>query len=209
MKNFHLKRENVLFAFIDIQDKLLKAIYNKEEIVKNSAILAKVASIIGAEAIYTVQYPKGLGYTNEDVKAPLEDKEEFGKLNFNSYDDENIKREIERLGKKQIIICGMETHICIFQTVRALLEAGFEVFVVEDALGSRTEKNSKNGIELLREMGAVVTNTETVLFDLAGIAGTDEFKTLQKLIIWRWWASSRSSFLIINCDIIILVMKWK
>ncbi|MDU1023794.1 MAG: isochorismatase family protein [Peptoniphilus harei] len=183
MKNFHLNRDHVLFAFIDIQDKLLKAMYNKEEIVKNSTIMAKVASIIGSEVIYTVQYPKGLGYTNEEVKAPLKDKEEFGKLTFNSYGDEEIKKEIDRLGKKQIIICGMETHICVFQTVRALLEADFEVFIVEDALGSRTEKNSKNGIELLREMGAVITNTETVLFDLAGIAGTDEFKTLQKLII--------------------------
>lgn len=137
MKNFHLNRDKVLFVFIDIQDKLLKAMYNKEEIVKNSTIMAKVASIIGAEAIYTVQYPKGLGYTNEEVKAPLKDKEEFAKLTFNSYGDEGIKNEIDRLGKKQIIICGMETHICVFQTVRALLEAGFEVFVVEGALGEQ------------------------------------------------------------------------
>lgn len=185
MKNFQLNREDVVFAFIDIQDKLLKAMYNRDELVKNSTILAKVANIIGAEAIYTVQYPKGLGYTNEEVKAPLKDKEEFGKLTFNSYGDEEIKKEFDRLGKKQVVLCGMETHICVFQTVRSLLEAGFEVFVVEDALGSRREKNSKNGLELLREMGSVVTNTETVLFDLAGIAGTDEFKTLQKLIIWQ------------------------
>ena len=185
MKNFKLNREDVVFAFIDIQDKLLKAMYNRDELVKNSTILAKVANIIGAEAIYTVQYPKGLGYTNEEVKAPLKDKEEFGKLTFNSYGDEEIKKEFDRLGKKQVVLCGMETHICVFQTVRSLLEAGFEVFVVEDALGSRREKNSKNGLELLREMGSVVTNTETVLFDLAGIAGTDEFKTLQKLIIWQ------------------------
>ena len=184
MKNFQLNREDVVFAFIDIQDKLLKAMYNRDEIVKNSTILAKVANIIGAEAIYTVQYPKGLGYTNDEVKAPLKDKEEFGKVTFNSYGDEEIKKEFDRLGKKQVVLCGMETHICVFQTVRSLLEAGFEVFVVEDALGSRTEKNYKNGLELLREMGAVVTNTETVLFDLAGIAGTDEFKILQKLIIW-------------------------
>lgn len=183
MKNFQLNREDVVFAFIDIQDKLLKAMYNRDELVKNSTILAKVANIIGAEAIYTVQYPKGLGYTNEEVKAPLKDKKEFGKLTFNSYGDEEIKKEFDRLGKKQVVLCGMETHICVFQTVRSLLEAGFEVFVVEDALGSRREKNSKNGLELLREMGSVVTNTETVLFDLAGIAGTDEFKTLQKLII--------------------------
>lgn len=183
MKNFHLNREDVVFTFIDIQDKLLKAMYNKDQIVKNSTVLAKVASTIGAEAIYTVQYPKGLGFTNEEVKAPLKDKKEFGKLTFNSYGDEEIKKKFDSLGKKQVVLCGMETHICVFQTVRALLEAGFEVFVAADALGSRSEENSKNGMELLREMGAVISNTETILFDLAGIAGTDEFKTLQKLII--------------------------
>lgn len=183
MKNFHLNREDVVFTFIDIQDKLLKAMYNKDEIVKNSTVLAKVASIIGAEAIYTVQYPKGLGFTNEKVKAPLKDKKEFGKLTFNSYGDEEIKKEFDRLAKKQVVLCGMETHICVFQTVRALLEAGYEVFIAEDAMGSRNEKNSKNGMKLLSEMGAVISNTETILFDLAGIAGTDEFKTLQKLII--------------------------
>ena len=75
MKNFHLNREDVVFTFIDIQDKLLKAMYNKDQIVKNSTVLAKVASTIGAEAIYTVQYPKGLGFTNEEVKAPLKDKQ--------------------------------------------------------------------------------------------------------------------------------------
>lgn len=183
MKNFKLNRDDVVFTFIDIQDKLLKAMYNRDEIVKNSTVLAKVASTIGAEAIYTVQYPKGLGFTNEEVKAPLKDKKEFDKLTFNSYGDEEIKKEFDRLGKKQVVLCGMETHICVFQTVRALLEAGYEVFVAEDALGSRSEKNSKNGMELLREMGAVISNTETILFDLAGIAGTDEFKSLQKLII--------------------------
>ena len=92
MKNFKLNRDDVVFTFIDIQDKLLKAMYNKDEIVKNSTVLAKVASTIGAEAIYTVQYPKGLGFTNEEVKAPLKDKKEFDKLTFNSYGDEEIKR---------------------------------------------------------------------------------------------------------------------
>ncbi|MCL8018315.1 isochorismatase family protein, partial [Streptomyces sp. AS02] len=76
-------------------------------------------------------YPKGLGYTNEEVKAPLKDKKEFDKLTFNSLDDEKIKKEIERLNKKQIILCGMEVHICVFQTVRALLDEGYEVFIVE------------------------------------------------------------------------------
>ena len=102
MKNFHLNREDVVFTFIDIQDKLLKAMYNKDQIVKNSTVLAKVASTIGAEAIYTVQYPKGLGFTNEEVKAPLKDKKEFGKLTFNSYGDEEIKKNLTVLVKNKL-----------------------------------------------------------------------------------------------------------
>lgn len=102
MKNFHLNREDVVFTFIDIQDKLLKAMYNKDQIVKNSTVLAKVASTIGAEAIYTVQYPKGLGLTNEEVKAPLKDKKEFGKLTFNSYGDEEIKKNLTVLVKNKL-----------------------------------------------------------------------------------------------------------
>lgn len=209
MKNFKLNREDVVFTFIDIQDKLLKAMYNKEEIVKNSTVLANVARIIEADSLFTVQYPKGLGYTNEDIKSPLESKEEFPKLSFNICDDEDILKEIKRLNKKQFVVCGMESHICVLQSVRSLLEHGYEVFLVEDAIGSRTERNSKNGIEQLREMDAVITNTETVLFDLAGIAGTDEFKTLQKLIIWYRSFRYGSSFLISFCDIIFLVIKWK
>ena len=95
MKNFKLNREDVLFTFIDIQDKLLKAMYNSKDIVKNGNVLANVAKIIEAESLFTVQYPKGLGYTNEEVKAPLKDKKEFDKLTFNSLDDEKIKKEIE------------------------------------------------------------------------------------------------------------------
>lgn len=113
MKNFHLNREDVVFTFIDIQDKLLKAMYNKDQIVKNSTVLAKVASTIGAEAIYTVQYPKGLGFTNEEVKAPLKDKKEFGKLTFNSYGDEEIKKNLTVLVKTSCPMWNGNSYLCI------------------------------------------------------------------------------------------------
>lgn len=183
MKNFKLNRKDVVFAFIDIQDKLLNAISNKDEILKNAEILSNAAKITESESLFTVQYPEGLGYTNEKIKAPLSEKEEFGKLNFNAYEDEDIYTEIKKLKKRQFILCGIEAHICVFQTVRNLLACGYEVFIVENAVGSRDEKNAKNSIEQMREMGAVITNVETVLFDLAGVAGTGEFKALQKLII--------------------------
>lgn len=183
MKNFKLSRKDVVFAFIDIQDRLLKVISNNDQVVKNATILAKIAQMLELESLFTVQYPHGLGYTNKEVKEPLVEKVEFPKLYFSAYEDEDINTEIKRLKKRQFIVCGIEAHICVLQTVRSLITSGYEVFLVEDAVGSRNEKNAKNAIEQMREMGAVITNTESVLFDLAEVAGTDEFKALQKLII--------------------------
>lgn len=183
MKNFKLSKKDVVFAFIDIQDRLLKAISNNDEVVKNAKVLAKIANMLELESLFTVQYPHGLGYTNKEVKAPLDEKIEFPKLYFSAYDDKEINSEIKKLKKRQFIVCGIESHICVLQTVRSLLSSGYEVFLVEDAVGSRNGNNSKNAIEQMREMGAVITNTESVLFDLAEVAGTDEFKALQKLII--------------------------
>ncbi len=183
MKNFKLNRKDVAFAFIDMQDKLLKSISNRDTIIENAKILSQMAKILKSDSLFTVHAPDKLGYTNEEIKEPLSGKIEFSKLKFNSYEDEDINSEIKRLKKRQFVLCGIETHICVLQTVRSLLSSGYEVFVIEDAVGSRNEKYSQNAINQMREMGAVITNVETVLFDLAEFSGTKEFTTLQKLII--------------------------
>ena len=96
--------------------------------------------------------------------------------------DENFKAEFEKQGIKQVIITGIETHICVFQTARYMVEAGYEVFIVSDAVGSRAKSDYKNALKNLRELGCVITTTETVLFDLLKKAGSDEFKKVQNLI---------------------------
>lgn len=183
MKNFKLNRENVLFLFIDIQDKLLKAIDNKQEVLNKSIILAKASNIMNIPTITTVQYPKGLGYSNEDLLNNLNDKLEIEKISFSCMLNDEFKNKITSSLKKQVVVCGIEAHICVFLTVRDLLEDGFEVFVVEDGIGSRDKNNKLNAIRQFENMGAIVTNVETVLFDLNPVSGTDEFKACQKLII--------------------------
>lgn len=182
MKNFTIDRDNLMFLFIDIQDKLVNATFNKETFLKNSIILAKVCEEINAPAVISVQYPKGLGWLNEEVKSPLKNTVESDKSFFNAYSDDKINKAIKDTNKKQIVVAGTETHVCVYQTVRGLLEDGYEVFLAKDAVGSRSEKNHENALIQMSEMGAVITNTETILFDICKISGTEEFKKLQNLI---------------------------
>lgn len=182
MKTFKIDRNNALFLFVDIQDKLLKSVFNRESLEKNARVLSSLSHITGIPSLITLQYPQGLGGMNEFIREPIQDAKEIGKVHFSSMENEEIREAIQSFGRRQIILCGIETHICVFQTARGLIDAGYEVFVVKDAVGSRKEDNTINGIQLMDEMGCVVTNTETVLFDIAGLAGTEEFKQLQNLI---------------------------
>ncbi|MDO5715169.1 MAG: isochorismatase family protein [Tissierellia bacterium] len=182
MKNFKLNREDALFLFVDIQDKLLVAIENAKEVEKNSKILAEVSTITEIPSLITLQYPKGLGPMTESVRQHIKDGIELEKIHFSSMEDDEIRKTLKEKGKRQIILCGIEAHICIFQTARGLIENGYEVFLVSDAVGSRKQSNQKNALQMMGEMGCVITNTETILFDIAGVAGTEEFKKLQNLI---------------------------
>lgn len=181
MDKFSLHREDALLLIIDIQEKLAPVIKDKEVVIKNTNILIETAKILDIPVVVTEQYPKGLGPTVEEIRENLENAQVFEKLLFSACTDE-VMETIEAHGKKKIIITGMETHVCVFQTTRDLLNAGYEVFLVADGVSSRTEGNYRNGLELMRDMGAVITNTETVLFDLMKKAGTPEFKILSKLI---------------------------
>ncbi|WP_138159145.1 isochorismatase family protein [Peptoniphilus catoniae] len=182
MKNYRLDRERALFLFIDLQDKLLKAIYQNERVLKYNKVLAEMSKIMKIESLITVQYPKGLGNTNKDLLDIL-NQEEIAKTEFSCMLNKDFRRAIESTGKKQVVVSGIEGHICVLLTVRDLIEKGYEVFIASDAISSRTEFNYKNSLALMSEMGCVVTNTESIMFDLNSVSGTDEFKKVQKLII--------------------------
>lgn len=183
MKKFRLEKENTVFLFIDIQDKLVNSAFNSEMVYKNSTILAKMAEIMGIECLCSLQYPKGLGRMTEGVREPIKNSKEIEKTTFSCMLNEEFVKELENTGKKQIVICGVEAHICVLLTARDLLDAGYEVFIASDAVGSRSEFNYNNGLHQLNEMGCEITNIESVMFDLNAVAGTPTFKAVQKLII--------------------------
>lgn len=181
MNKFTLDKQEAVLMVIDIQDRLIPAMKVADQVIENTNILVCAAKEFNMPIITTEQYPKGLGNTVPQLKDLINSNYLFEKNSFTAYTDE-VKLALEQLGRKKIIITGMETHICVFQTIRDLLAHGYDVFIASDAVCSRTKENFLNGLDLIKDMGAVVTNTETILFDLLKKAGTPEFKVLSKLI---------------------------
>ena len=169
-------------VFIDIQEKLVDVMIKNEikKVIDASTILIEAAKILEVPCLYTEQYPKGLGPTVKELKSllphpPIEKKA------FSCLDAPNFKSHLVK-SRPQIILCGLETHICILQTALALKALGKEVFVAEDATLSRTNLNHQNAIHRLRSEGVVITNVESVIFEWLRVAQGDHFKAITKLI---------------------------
>ncbi|BCB95212.1 hydrolase [Dissulfurispira thermophila] len=182
MDRFYLDINNVLILIIDIQERLANVMKMREDVIKNCLHLIELSRMMNLPVVVTEQYPKGLGQTVTEIKDALPSYQPIEKLTFSCCEEPNFLNEIKRLNKKTIILTGMETHICVLQTCIGLVKEGFNVHVVKDAVCSRTKENHKTGIEFMRDVGAVITCTETVLFQLLKVAGTDEFKAISKRI---------------------------
>lgn len=181
-----LNIETSALIIIDVQEKLVKAANNGAATAINAAKLAKAANALEIPAIITEQYPKGLGSTVTEVKENLSDNAFIAeKSAFSALLESNISEKIQELksaGVKQIIICGIETHICVLQTVMALRNEGFEVHVVENASSSRSVNEHNTGLALMKQHGAYVTTVEIVLFELLKTSRHPKFKEIQALI---------------------------
>ena len=180
LDKFTLDRGESILLVIDLQDRLVPPMKYGKQVIKKTNILLSIAEDLGIPVIVTEQYPQGLGKTVPEVNIGSE-AAIFAKTTFSACTEE-VLSELERLGRKKIIITGMETHVCVFQTARDLLALGYQVFVVEDAVCSRTKENFRNALSLMSQMGAVVTSTELVFFDLMKEADTPEFRKLSHLI---------------------------
>ena len=169
-------------VFIDIQEKLVDVMIKNEikKVIDASTILIEAAKILEVPCLYTEQYPKGLGPTVKELKSLLSHPP-IEKKAFSCLDAPNFKSHLVK-SRPQIILCGLETHICILQTALALKASGKEVFVVEDATLSRTNLNHQNAIHRLRSEGVVITNVESVIFEWLRVAQGDHFKAITKLI---------------------------
>jgi len=181
--NMRILAEDTLALIIDFQERLVPVIDHKEELIHNTQILIQGLKILQIPMLVTQQYTKGLGMTVSTVaEAVGEGIENNDKITFSCAEDVNILKKIEETGRKNIIICGIEAHVCVLQTVIDLMEKGYHVVLVEDCIGSRKERDRKAALKRAISEGAVITTYEAILFELTRVAKTESFKEISKLI---------------------------
>lgn len=174
--------ENTAALFIDFQEKLVPVISENEEIVKKAAILAQGLTEVGVPFAVSQQYTKGLGETVTAFANVIPSFRYLEKSTFSCFECEEIAAWVKAQGKKTILICGVEAHICVLQTIIDLLGADYRVFVVADCVGSRKTYDKEIGLERMKAEGAVLTTCEAVLFELTGGAKSPHFKAISKLV---------------------------
>lgn len=176
-----LNPKESIVVVIDIQDKLVTAV-GKYNPLDAACKIAKTANMLGIPSIVTEQYPKGLGNTVEDLKHCLSTDNYIEKTSFSALKTPEFKEKLKSFGKKQVVIFGIEAHICVYQTVCDLIKDGYEVYFVKDASASRNKYEFKTGVELIKQHGAYTTCTEIVLFEWLQSSKNPSFKEIQALI---------------------------
>lgn len=170
-------------ALIDIQTRLIEVMPQDsvQAAIKNCGVLATASAMLDIPTIFTEQYPKGLGHTHPELLALLPNIQAVEKITFSCMAEPKFTRKLTG-DRSQIVLAGMEAHICVLQTALDLTATGKQVFVAEDAVVSRNLVNKANAIARMREAGCVITNTESIIFEWLGKAEGDAFKVLSKLI---------------------------
>ena len=176
-----INKDNAILVVIDVQEKLVNML-NNNEVKENSIKIAKAASILDLPTIITEQYPKGLGATIEEIKELLPTAHYIEKTYFSAYKEDLFKSVIKESNKKQVIILGIESHICVLQTAIELVNDGFEVFVVEEACGSRNQKDKDIALKRLRHLNCKTVTVEMVIFELLEGSKNAKFKEVQAII---------------------------
>jgi len=175
-----LEAEQCALIVIDIQEKLLPPIFQKEQLVKNSLLLIRLAGIMKMPVIATMQYAKGLGKTVPEIVSLLPETEPIDKQMFSCFGSDEFCSLLKRMPgqRNTVLLCGMESHICVMQTALAALREGYIVHVASDAVSSRTEWNWKIGLERMCAAGAVISSTEMMMYELMRSSGSPAFKEL-------------------------------
>lgn len=178
-----LRAEECALAVIDIQEKLLPPIWESERMVRNSQLLIRMALAMNLPILVSTQYAKGLGRTIPEIASLLPDVNVIDKLEFGCFGNDNYCSAVSKLSDRNtLLLCGMETHICVTQTTLGALNQGMYVHVAADAVSSRTELNWKLGLNRMQAGGAVISSTEMMLYELMGKSGTATFKEMLKWI---------------------------
>ena len=177
-----LKRETSALLLIDIQEKILSVMDKPAQVINNCLKLIKGFKIMNIPIFYTEQYPKGLGATSATLLKELEGLSAIQKMSFSCSGAGNLFPRLKDNNATQIIVAGIEAHVCVQQTVLDLIANGFQVDIASDAISSRHEFDYKTALDRMRQHGAEITTTEAILFELLNICGTEEFKQVSKIV---------------------------
>lgn len=175
-------RSRSALVVVDIQERLLPAIFEKERVAQNALRLTRGAGILGVPMFVTEQYRKGLGPTVPELAAAIAGFAPVEKLTFSACGTPGVVEPLKARGRTDVVLCGIEAHVCVCQTCLDLLAQDFRVFVVADAVSSRTAANWHFALDRMRGAGGILVSTEMVLFEWLERAGTEEFKQVVALV---------------------------
>jgi nicotinamidase-related amidase len=177
-----IKAQDSVLIVIDMQERLVSAMVEPDHTIKNTRLLLQVAEKTMVPALLTEQYPEGLGATISTIRNAAGQSLVLHKVHFSCMQDSGFVTAFTSLNRPQVILTGMEAHICVVQTAASLADAGYEVFVVSDAIASRTSENKNACLTRLNAAGVSIVTTEMVIFEWLGQAGTSAFKEILLLI---------------------------
>ncbi|MGN1030242.1 MAG: hydrolase [Butyricicoccaceae bacterium] len=175
-------KDNCIALVIDYQEKLIPAMSGIDSLLSRSEILLKGLNALEVPMLISQQYPRGLGQTLPQVLEASGNAPTMDKNSFSLWDDDAIRSAVEASGKKTVIICGVEAHVCVLQTAVDLIEAGYQVVLVDDCISSRRPGDKEIAMKRAMHEGATLTTSEAILFELQRISGTPTFKIISKLV---------------------------
>jgi nicotinamidase-related amidase len=167
---------------IDMQERLFPVMFNSDQLLPRVQILVEGLKVLKIPMLVTEQYPKGLGPTLDPLVKALGRPEIIEKLSFSCCGEPGFISSLEKLGKSRVIICGIEAHVCVLQTVIDLVEKGFKPVVVADCISSRNPDDKAVALERMHSEGALITTSESLLFELTVEAGSQQFKSISRLV---------------------------
>lgn len=177
-----LKAETTALLVIDVQGKLAHSVFNKDALFDNTRRLVQGARLLDLPIVWIEQYPQGLGPTIPEVSDLIDQPHALSKTTFSCCGEASIVKTLEQLGRQQLLVCGIEAHVCVYQSVMDLLERGYDVELIADAISSRREENKELGIRKMLRAGAQLSGTEMCLFELVKDAASPKFRAMLELV---------------------------
>ncbi|HUV29720.1 MAG TPA: hydrolase [Acidobacteriota bacterium] len=177
-----LKAEDSVLVVIDVQGRLATLMHRKEEFFENLVKMIRGAQVLGIPILWNEQLPDKLGSTIPEIRDVLAGQAPLIKSTFSCCGSDDFARQLGSLNRNQVLLVGMETHVCVYQTARDLLAKGYEVHLVADCVSSRTPENKKIGIDAIKDCGAGITSLEMALFEMLHVAEGDEFKRIIEIV---------------------------